>query len=392
MKLSARKVETAEAGRHGDGRGLFLYVKPTGARSWVLRYQVQGRRHDLGLGAYPDVTLAIARQRATDARRLILDGDDPIAKRRQAQPKTFKDAALELIESKRPGWKNAKHAAQWTSTLEAYVFPSLGRMQVTKIATADVVGALKPIWSQKPETANRVRQRIEAVLDYASALGIREGDNPARWRGHLDNLLPKPTKVRAVKHHPALPHADIADFMDALSKRSGVSARALTFTILTAARSGETRGMTWAEVDLDNRVWTIPAQRMKAAKEHRVPLTPDAIAQVGTRGKDTDLVFGSEMKTGKPISDVSMTSLLRRMNYDTMKVHGFRSTFRDWAGETTSFPREVIEAALAHGIKDKAEAAYARSDLFDKRRMLMEAWENVAMVRDERSSVIALSP
>lgn len=391
MKLSARKVETAGAGRHGDGRGLFLYVKPTGARSWVFRYQVSGRRHDLGLGAFPDVTLAMARQRATDARRLILDGDDPIAKRRQAQPKTFKDAALELIESKQSGWKNAKHAAQWTSTLEAYVFPTLGSLQVTKIATADVVGALKPIWSQKPETANRVRQRIEAVLDYASALGIRTGDNPARWRGHLDNLLPKPTKVRAVKHHPALPHADIADFMTALSNRTGVSARALTFTILTAARSGETRGMTWAEVDLENRIWTIPAQRMKAAKEHRVPLTSAAIAQLGLRGQDSDLVFGSETKTGKPISDMSMTALLRRMDYNDITVHGFRSTFRDWAGEITSFPREVIEAALAHGIKDKAEAAYARSDLFDKRRLLMDAWANAASVERRPSNIVALS-
>ena len=391
MKLSARKVETAGVGRHGDGRGLFLYVKPTLARSWVLRYQVQGRRHDLGLGAYPDVTLAMARQRATDARRLILDGDDPIAKRRQAQPKTFKDAALELIESKRSGWKNAKHSAQWTSTLEAYVFPTLGPMQVTKIATADVVGALKPIWSQKPETANRVRQRIEAVLDYASALGIREGDNPARWRGHLDNLLPKPTKVRAVQHHPALPHADISDFMGALLTRKGVSARALTFTILTAARSGETRGMTWAEVDLDNRVWTIPAQRMKAAKEHRVPLTHTAIAQLGPRAADTDLVFGSETKLGRPISDMSMTALLRRMDYNNITVHGFRSTFRDWAGETTGFPREVIEAALAHGIKDKAEAAYARSDLFDKRRTLMDAWAGVAMQQDLGAKVVSIS-
>jgi len=391
MKLSARKVETAGVGRHGDGRGLFLYVKPTLARSWVLRYQVQGRRHDLGLGAYPDVSLAMARQKATDARRLILDGDDPIAKRRQAQPKTFKDAALELIESKRSGWKNAKHAAQWTSTLEAYVFPTLGPMQVTKIATADVVGALKTIWSQKPETANRVRQRIEAVLDYASALGIREGDNPARWRGHLDNLLPKPTKVRAVQHHPALPHADISEFMSALSTRKGVSARALTFTILTAARSGETRGMTWAEVDLDNGVWTIPAQRMKAAKEHRVPLTLTAIAQLGKRSADTDLVFGSETKAGKPISDMSMTALLRRMEYDNITVHGFRSTFRDWAGETTSFPREVIEAALAHGIKDKAEAAYARSDLFDKRRDLMQAWSSVTAASKFSSNVISMN-
>lgn len=391
MKLSARKVETAGVGRHGDGRGLFLYVKPTLARSWVLRYQVQGRRHDLGLGAYPDVTLAMARQKAMDARRMILEGDDPIAKRRQAQPKTFKDAALELIESKRSGWKNAKHAAQWTSTLEAYVFPTLGPMQVTKIATADVVGALKPIWSQKPETANRVRQRIEAVLDYASALGIREGDNPARWRGHLDNLLPKPTKVRAVQHHPALPHADIADFMDELSKRKGVSARALTFTILTAARSGETRGMTWAEVDLDNGVWTIPAQRMKAAKEHRVPLSLNAIAQLGEQGADTDLVFGSETKAGKPISDMSMTALLRRMEYDNITVHGFRSTFRDWAGESTSFPREVIEAALAHGIKDKAEAAYARSDLFEKRCELMQAWMNMATPHKSHPNLVAFS-
>lgn len=352
---------------------------------------MSGRRHDLGLGAYPDVTLAMARQRATDARRLILAGDDPIAKRRQAQPKTFKDAALELIESKRPGWKNAKHAAQWTSTLEAYAFPTLSQMQVTKIATADVIGALKPIWSQKPETANRVRQRIEAVLDYASALGIREGENPARWRGHLDHLLPKPKKVRAVRHHPALPHADIVEFMQSLSDRSGVSARALTFTILTAARSGETRGVTWGEVDLQNRVWTIPAQRMKAGKEHRVPLTTSTIAQLGPRGADTDLIFSSETKPDKPISDMSMTAVLRRMGRDDITVHGFRSTFRDWAGETTSFPREVIEAALAHGIKDKTEAAYARSDLFDKRRDLMTAWGNKASARQTATNVVALS-
>jgi len=391
MALSARKVETADAGRHGDGRGLFLYVKPSGSRSWVLRYQVQGRRHDLGLGAYPDVTLAMARERATKARRLIVEGEDPIAKRRQANPKTFKDAALELIESKRVGWKNAKHAAQWTSTLESYAFPSLGRMQVTNIATADVIGALKPIWSVKPETANRVRQRIEAVLDYASALGIRSGDNPARWKGHLDHLLPKPTKVRAVKHHPALAHAEISDFMGDLSRRVGVGARALGFTILTAARSGETRRMVWGEVDLENSIWIIPAERMKAGKEHRVPLTVEAIALMGPRRDDSALVFESEAKAGRPISDMSMTAVLRRMGRDGITVHGFRSTFRDWAGETTSFPREVIEAALAHGIKDKAEAAYARSDLFDKRRDLMRAWANVTSPKNLGANVIALS-
>lgn len=390
MPLSAQKVKTAGPGRHGDGRGLFLYVKPSGARSWVLRYQVQGRRRDLGLGAFPDVSLAMARERASEARRLIAEGEDPIAKKHQAKPKTFKDAALELIESKRPGWKSAKHAAQWTSTLETYAFAKIGRLQVAKIQTADVIACLTPIWSDKPETANRVRQRIEAVIDYASALGIREGDNPARWRGHLDNLLPKPTKVKAVKHHPAMPHAEIADFIADLSDRSGVAARALGFTILTAARSGETRGMTWAEVDLENGVWTIPAERMKAGKEHRVPLTPQAIAYLGPRGDDAQLVFESETKPGKTISDMSMTAVLRRMKRDGITVHGFRSTFRDWAGETTSFPREVIEAALAHGIKDKAEAAYARSDLFEKRRKLMEAWANAGKAIDFAPNLVAI--
>ncbi|WP_417729557.1 tyrosine-type recombinase/integrase [Roseovarius sp.] len=395
MPLNARKVDTAGPGRHGDGRGLFLYVKPSGARSWVLRYQVQGRRRDLGLGPYPDVSLAMARDRAMEARRLIAEGEDPIAKKQQAKPKTFREAALELIERKRPGWKNAKHAAQWTATLDAYVFPKIGAVQVAKIETADVISTLTPIWATKPETANRVRQRIEAVIDYASALGIRSGDNPARWRGHLDHLLPKPKSVRAVKHHPALPHAQIADFMADLAQREGVAARALAFTILTAARSGETRGMTWGEVDLDAKVWTIPAGRMKAAKEHRVPLTDAALALLGQRaeGAPNDaLIFGSEAKLGRPISDMSMTAVLRRMERADITVHGFRSTFRDWAGETTGFPREVIEAALAHGIKDKAEAAYARSDLFDKRRLLMEAWSTIAFSCASFANVVAFKP
>ncbi len=391
MSLSARQVETAGPGRHGDGRGLFLYVKASGARSWVLRYQVLGKRHDLGLGAYPEVSLAMARDRALQARRMIQEGDDPIAKRRRTQHKTFEDAARELIESKRRGWKNAKHASQWSSTLEAYVFPSLGRMQMEGIQTADVIGVLKPIWTDKPETANRVRQRIEAVLDYASALGLRTGDNPARWRGHLDHLLPKPSKVRAVKHHPALAHVEIADFMQDLSARTGVAARALAFTILTAARSGETRGATWAEIDLDTKLWTIPAERMKAGKEHRVPLTPEAIANLGSKSAGTTLIFGSETKPGKSISDMSMTAVLRRMARDGITVHGFRSTFRDWAGETTGFPREVIEAALAHGIKDKAEAAYARSDLFEKRRKLMEAWAQQAIAGRAVHNVVSMS-
>lgn len=256
-----------------------------------------------------------------------------------------------------------------------------------------MISTFTPIWSEKPETSNRVRQRIEAVIDYASALGIRSGDNPARWRGHLDHLLPKPKKVRAVKHHPALLHSEIAGFIAELSARQGVAARALAFTILTAARSGETRGMTWAEADLDAKVWTIPAERMKAGKEHRVPLTHAAIALLGPKGAAHAVVFGSETKAGKPISDMSMTAVLvlRRMKRDGITGHGFRSTFRDWAGETTGFPREVIEAALAHGIKDKAEAAFARSDPFDKRRKLMEAWAVVASTRDLGANVVALS-
>ncbi|SLN41754.1 Prophage CP4-57 integrase [Roseivivax jejudonensis] len=391
MALSVQKLKSAGPGRHGDGRGLFLYVKATGARSWVLRYQVQGRRRDLGLGAYPDITLAMARNRAAEARRLIAEGQDPIAKKQQAQPKTFKETALELIESKRPGWKNAKHAAQWTATLDAYVFPKIGQMQVARVETADVIAALTPIWTTKPETASRVRQRIEAALDYATALGIRAGENPARWRGHLDHLLPKPSKLRAVKHHPALPHVQIADFMADLAARNGVAARALGFTILTAARSGETRGMTWSEVDLDARIWTIPAERMKAGKEHRVPLSDAAIAQLGPRRDHAALVFESESKPGKQISDMSMTAVLRRMGRDAITVHGFRSTFRDWAGETTGFPREVIEAALAHGIKDKAEAAYARSDLFKKRRKLMGVCAEAAMRSGQGANIVTLA-
>jgi integrase len=233
---------------------------------------------------------------------------------------------------------------------------------------------LKPIWNEKPETASRLRQRIEAVLDYAVAMGVRTGDNPARWRGHLDHLLPKPSKVRAVKHHAAMAYSDVPEFMVSLAQRDGISARALAFSVLTVARSGETREMRWAEIDLDNRMWIIPSERMKAAKEHRVPLSNQAIALLGAYGGDDDLVFGSDTKIGKPISDMSMTAVLRRMKLDGITVHGFRSSFRDWAGETTHFPREVIEAALAHRLKDKAEAAYARGDLFDKRRELMAAW------------------
>jgi integrase len=378
MPLTARKVETAAPGRYVDGRGLMLVVKPSGAKSWVLRYQLNGRRRDMGLGPYPEITLARAREKALEARRHLVEGIDPLSVRPKAAM-TFREAAEELIETKRSGWRNAKHAAQWSSTLEAYAYPVLADMDVKAIETPHVLSVLKPIWNAKPETASRVRQRIQAVLDYVAAKGIRDGQNAARWRGHLQNLLPKPSAVRAVEHHPALDWRETMEFMAALAQRDGVSARALEVTILTAARSGEVRGMRWCEIDLDAGVWIIPAARTKAKKEHRVPLTARVLTLLGPPGPADALVFPSPNNTQRPLSDMTLTAVLRKMGRNDITVHGFRSTFRDWAGETTTFPREVIEAALAHRLKDKAEAAYARGDLFNKRRALMEAWSDYAV-------------
>ena len=375
-KLTDRTVKTIGPGRHAEGsiRGLYLLVQATGARSWILRYQLYHRRTDMGLGAYPETTLAQARDKALEARRLVKAGTDPLAARNQAVALTFKAAAEALIESKRSGWRNAKHAAQWTSTLTDYAYPKLANLDVKTIDTRAVLDVLQPIWSEKTETASRLRQRLEAVLDYAASLGVRSGENPARWRGHLDNLLPKPSKVRAVEHHAALEWQKLPGFMIELARRDGIAAKALAFTILTAARSGEVRGMTWAEVDLASSVWTVPASRIKAGKEHRVPLVPAALALLGKRRTSNELVFPSPTKESRPLSDVTLTAVLRRMKRYDLTVHGFRSTFRDWAGETTAHPREVIEAALAHRLKDRAEAAYARGDLFTKRRKLMEDW------------------
>lgn len=359
-----------------------LVVKESGTRSWVLRYQVKGRRRDMGLGPYPEVTLAAARHKALEARRLLVDGCDPLTTRPQ-RVAIFRETATDLIESKRPGWRNPKHAAQWSATLEAYVYPALGSLDVKAIETTHVLAVLRRIWIDKPETASRVRQRIEAVLDFASAQSLRTGLNPARWRGHLQNLLPKPSQVRRVEHHSALDWRDLPVFMARLAAREGVSASALAFLILTAARSGEVRGMRWAEIDLTARVWTVPAERMKAGKEQRVPLTVAAIELLGCEGSPDALVFPSPYDPRKPMSDMSLTAVLKKMSRGDVTAHGFRSTFRDWAGETTAFPREVIEAALAHRLKDKAEAAYARGDLFSKRRELMQVWAAYAASRDE---------
>lgn len=393
-KLSTdRQVSSAPTGRYGitGPRGLMLAVSKAKAdaepaRSWLMRYQLYHSRHDLGLGSYPDVTLSKARERGWEVRRLLAEGIDPLQQRRQAKTLSFKAAAEALIESKQSGWRNAKHAAQWPATLATYVYPKIGTLDVKVVDTQAIVEVLRPIWSIKPETASRVRQRMEAVLDYATALGVRTGDNPARWKGHLDNLLAKPSSVRQVEHHAALDWREAPAFMNQLAAREGLAARALAFVILTAARSGEVRGMTWAEVDDGASVWTVPASRIKAKREHRVPLTPVARTLLGDRGEASTLVFPSPADPARPLSDMTLTAVLKRMKRDDITVHGARSTFRDWAGETTSHPREVIEAALAHQLKDKAEAAYARGDLFTKRRKLMDDWADfLAKLRSRRT-------
>jgi integrase len=390
-RFTDRTVKTAPPGRHGDDavKGLMLVVQPSGARSWVLRYQINGRRRDMGLGPYPEIGLARAREKAMEARRLVKEGRDPLAERARVRALTFRAATEALIESKRPGWRNAKHAAQWGATLEAYAYPKLGDLDVKAVDTTAVLDVLRPIWAAKPETASRVRQRIEAVLDYATATGARAGDNPARWRGHLDHLLAKPSKVKKVAHHAALDWRAAPAFMGELAKREGAAAKALAFVILTAARSGEVRGMTWREIDDEAKVWTVPAGRIKAGKEHRVPLTAAALALLPEPGEPDALVFPSPAVPDRPLSDMTLAAVLKRMGRDDLTVHGFRSTFRDWAGEATAHPREVIEAALAHRLKDKAEAAYARGDLFTKRRRLMEDWA-AYLARHEPAAVVEL--
>jgi len=372
MKLSAPKVRTAKPGRHSDGHGLSLLVQPSGARFWTLRVQVAGKRKDFGLGSYPALSLAEARDKAAEWRKAIKAGQDPRARAKEAL--TFKEAAEALIAYKRPGWRNAKHAAQWSSSLERFAYPKIGEKDAAAIGIEDVLAVLKPIWTQKPETASRLRQRIEAVLNYAKTIKARSGENPAAWRGNLDNILTKASKVRAVKHHAALDWREAPVLWTALARREGIAARALAFAILTVARSGEVRGAKWSEIDLEAKVWTIPGERIKAGKEHRVPLADAALTLLGEAGEPDDLLFPSPSRPGAMLSDMTLAAVLKRMGRGDITVHGFRSTFRDWAGEATGHPREVIEAALAHRLKDKAEAAYARGDLFTKRRRLMEDW------------------
>lgn len=397
------KAPSAKPIRMTDGAGLQLYVKPGQATgSWVLRYTLHGRRCDLGLGAYPAVSLAEARRFADEARAQIRLGVDPklartaartahlqAAAAAKARAVTFEAATEAAIAAKRDGWSNAKHAAQWLASLKQHAFPQLGSMPVGAITTAHVLDVLKPIWTTRTETASRIRQRIEAVLDHARVKGWRDGENPARWRSQLAELLPAPRKVSRVVHQPALPWADVPAFMAALAAVEGMGARALAFAILTAARTGEVRGARWREINTATATWTVPPERMKARRIHRVPLSEPALDLLAELRPATvradDLIFPGA--GGSTLSDMTISAVIRRMNKAApseprwvdqlgrpIVPHGFRSTFRDWAGESREEHREVVERALAHTISNETEAAYARSDLLDKRRPLMAAW------------------
>lgn len=386
-RLTALAVSRAKTkGLYADGNGLYLQVSAVGTKSWVFRYRMHGRKtpRDMGLGSLADVGLADAREKARDARKLITAGIDPIDAKRasraavaleRANVATFEDAAKAYIEAHSHAWRNPKHRDQWPNTLRDYAYLVMGKLPVARIEVGHVLKVLEPIWTKKPETASRVRGRIEAVLDWAKARGYRTGENPARWRGHLENLLPRRAKVRKVEHHPALPYAEIGAFMADLRKQDGVAALALEFLILTAARTSEVSGARWSEIDLDKAVWTVHADRIKAGREHRVPLSAPALAILKKlhKTRDGEFVFPGGRK-GKPLSANALLALLKRMDRTDVTAHGFRSTFRDWCAEQTNYPRDVAEAALAHAVGDKVEAAYRRGDLFEKRALLMRDW------------------
>jgi integrase len=401
-KLTARSVQTQKVpGLYADGDGLCLQVAPGGSKSWIFRFQRDGRRRELGLGGVAAVSLAEARDAAADARRVLAAGNDPIETRRAERTKaevaavkavSFKEAADRYIAAHKAGWRSVKSQAAWEGTIAAYVDPVFGPLPVQAVDVGLVLQAIEPIWSTKSETASRVRGRIEAILDWATARGYRHGENPARWRGHLENLLPRPSKVRRVEHLAALPYPEIGTFLIELRQQGGIAARALEFAILTAARTGEAIGARWDEFNLAERLWTVPAERMKGAREHRVPLSDAALAIVENMAKIRlgDFVFGASAH--RPISNMAMLMLLRRMGRADLTVHGFRSTFRDWAAERTSVTAEVAEMALAHAVADAVERAYRRGDLFQKRRQLAEQWAKFCAAPPSAGSVVPLRP
>lgn len=388
MALTVKRVERLrEPGRYLDGRGLYLQIISKTNRSWLLRYQRDGRERWMGLGAVADFTLDEARERARKARQQLTDGIDPLEARQAdkaaralatAKTMTFKQCAEAYIAANRAAWKNAKHGAQWTATLATYVYPHIGNLPVAAVDTGLVLRCVEPIWKDKTETASRVRGRIELVLDWATVRNYRSGDNPARWRGHLEHVLPARGKVAKVEHHAALPYAELPAFMAALREREGSAARALEFAILTAARTGEVLGAQWDEIDFDNATWTVPAGRMKASKEHRVPLSERALELLRSLPTEhgNEFVFIGPRNDG--LSNMALAAVLKRMGYENITVHGFRSSFMDWCHDQTSYPKVVIDMALAHTVGDKVEAAYRRGDLFNKRKQLAEAWSKFA--------------
>ena len=402
-KLSALKVAREKRpGVYGDGGGLYLQITEQGSKSWIFRFwlaerdpktgavvrdpttiKVRGRGREMGLGSCITVSLAEARDRALECRKLREKEIDPIEAREaarrhasleRAKSVKFREAAAAYMAAHRVAWKNDKHVGQWTATLQTYAYPLLGDVSVQAIDTALIMKVIEPIWATKPETANRVRGRIESILNWATVRGYRQGENPARWRGHLDKLLPSRAKVRKTQHHNALTYAELPAFMAKLREEEGIAARALEFTILTAARTSEAIGARRSEVNAREKLWTVPADRMKADKEHRVPLSDRALEIASTAADDECFIFPGGRR-GRPLSNMAMLALLKRMGRGDLTVHGFRSTFRDWAAERANFPNEVVEMALAHAIDSKTEAAYRRGDLFEKRQRLMGEWE-----------------
>lgn len=405
-RLSALAVsKMSKKGLYADGGGLYLQIGQGGTKSWIFRYRYgltatgKPRIREMGLGSCNTFTLAEARQKALDCRKLLHDRIDPIEHRkaeraaRQVEArksKTFRECAEAYLSAHGAKWKNLKHAQQWANTLETYAYPEIGNLPVQSVDVEKVLNVLRPIWTEKPETASRVRGRIEAIVDFAKVEKNFYGDNPARWRGHLDKTLPPRAKVQKVKHHAALPFAEIGEFMEELGKQDGVAAKGLAFMILTAARTGETIGATWDEIDTDNRVWTVPADRMKADREHRVPLSTAAIEiikELKACSKSSFIFPGG--RQNRPLSNMAFLQLLKRLERGDLTGHGFRSTFRDWAAECTSFPGEVVEMALAHTVSNKVEAAYRRGDLFEKRRKLMEAWADYCSKSDAGAGTVA---
>jgi integrase len=390
-KLTAMKADKLkEPGLYLDGGGLYLQVSGNGKdrinKSWLFRFKFKGRQRDMGLGSFQLIGLADAREKAKDCRRQLLEGIDPLEARNaarveqkleEAKAVPFEDCGEKYIAAHKAGWKNQKHAEQWTNTLKTYVYPLIGALPVQKVETAQVMDVLEPIWTTKNETAVRIRGRIEMILGWAKVRGYRQGDNPARWKDHLDKLLPKPSKVRKKKHHPALPYDEVETFMAKLRRQDGMAARALEFTILTAARTTETLESEWNEIEEKDVAWMVPEGRMKGERAHRVPLSDPAWSvikkQKAERKNGATLIFPGGKK-GERLSENAMLAVLDRMGYGHVTVHGFRSTFRDWAGDCTNHAEEVAELALAHANDDETEAAYRRSDAFKKRRMLMNDW------------------